>query len=549
MYPNPQYQRSEPTLSVDSGESYTGYYLFDDDVDKPIHMCCCCCYYKTIKDETMEEENNNWNSRNSTDEPMEEDNSNNNNNNHQKSPGMDDLAPTTVLACHWGRCCRNVFISWVLLGALVIFIFYVVLPIVLTSYMNTASITFQNVAMSDDHNQFMSSFSAHNSSLSMSATCRLEHLSIPVDVGIVVQTLNVYHKGIAVGHLVPEEKEITVYQSLGGNFSLPAQLQIHNMSAFHAFASDLLDHDHVQWDLVTEGAGASIRLRIPLSPLYYVHGSHSESYWDVYVPGVKFNKSVLMTGCNGFHNTSLELFTLDDEPNAKFLNQSGLNVHIAAKIYNPSFANVTNMGVVRFDMSFAPKGAVGEASVGHQELGYLLTDGPLSVAPGWNIMRASGRFIAEGQYADVLIQKFLAGEPNRLMAKAPPTGASSDPLFSQFVGGLSIETTLKGVTTGLVTQGVLLLTPSVIAQMLNPFRGKKPVIVPTTIQLTNPFGARLDITRVEMEVIINDTIVVGRAIQKNMNITVPRYVEGWYGWYGLYGWYLVIFGGTGGWWY
>ena len=71
---------------------------------------------------------------------------------------------------------------------------------------------------------------------------------------------------------------------------------------------------------------------------------------------------------------------------------------------------------------------------------------------------------------------------------------------------------------------MLLLTPSVIAQMLNPFRGKKPVIVPTTIQLTNPFGARLDITRVEMEVIINDTVVVGRAIQRNMNITVPRYV-------------------------
>ena len=48
-------------------------------------------------------------------------------------------------------------------------------------------------------------------------------------------------------------------------------------------------------------------------------------------------------------------------------------MHIAAKIYNPSFANVTNMGVVRFDMSFAPKRAVGEATVGHQELGYLST--------------------------------------------------------------------------------------------------------------------------------------------------------------------------------
>jgi len=59
------------------------------------------------------------------------------------------------------------------------------------------------------------------------------------------------------------------------------------------------------------------------------------------------------------------------------------------------------MGVVRFDLFFAPNEkerseATGSGS-GHTELGYLLTDGPLSVAPGWNILKASGRFIAQGK--------------------------------------------------------------------------------------------------------------------------------------------------------
>ena len=33
---------------------------------------------------------------------------------------------------------------------------------------------------------------------------------------------------------------------------------------------------------------------------------------------------------------------------------------------------------------------------------------------GWNLLRASGRFIAQGTKADELIQKFLAGESNLL---------------------------------------------------------------------------------------------------------------------------------------
>ena len=72
-------------------------------------------------------------------------------------------------------------------------------------------------------------------------------------------------------------------------------------------------------------------------------------------------------------------------------------------------------------------------------------------------MRASGRFVAQGPDADKLIQKFLAGESNVLRAVAPSVHASSDPLFSQFVGGLSLDTTLHGEKTGLIKQGVMLL--------------------------------------------------------------------------------------------
>jgi hypothetical protein len=159
------------------------------------------------------------------------------------------------------------------------------------------------------------------------------------------------------------------------------------------------------------------------------------------------------------------------------------------------------MGIVRFDMAYASTTHTTFDTNG-LSLGHLLTDGPLSVVPGkelfiffyfffifflfffcflsqisltfvdlviffnfhccttfsgWNLLRASGRFVAQGPDADKLIQKFLAGESNVLRAVAPSVHASSDPLFSQFVGGLSLDTTLHGEKTGLIKQGVMLL--------------------------------------------------------------------------------------------
>ena len=64
-------------------------------------------------------------------------------------------------------------------------------------------------------------------------------------------------------------------------------------------------------------------------------------------------------------------------------NISGLNVHIQATIYNPSFANVTDMGIVRFDMAYGSSSTF-DIDSGSLSLGHLFTDGPLSVVPGKN---------------------------------------------------------------------------------------------------------------------------------------------------------------------
>ena len=76
---------------------------------------------------------------------------------------------------------------------------------------------------------------------------------------------------------------------------------------------------------------------------------------------------------------------------------------------------------------------------------------------------------------------------------------------------------------------VMLLTAKALVEMLNPFRGNKPVVVPTTILLTNPFGAILKITKV----IINNTkipggdLMLGTANSNDLNFDIPRYASVW----------------------
>ena len=87
------------------------------------------------------------------------------------------------------------------------------------------------------------------------------------------------------------------------------------------------------------------------------------------------------------------------------------------------------------------------------------------------------------------------------------------------------------------TQVAMLLSEKLILEILNPFRGKKPIPVPTLIKIKNPFGATLNITSIHFSVIIktssknqlNQTrdVVVGTASHSNVNIVVPRYNSTW----------------------
>ena len=478
--------------------------------------------------------------------------------------------------CAWDICVRRLTGTLIVVSSLILLSFYVLLPLILTSYMNNINIKFNQLSMSDDittsttiDTSLWSSIqqqrrNPNNDTLEMYASCQMENIYLPVDIGIVVSSLNVYHHSILVGTLKPHSKEITVLSSNNGSFSLPASLKISNFTSFHNFANELLNKNNVSWFLTTDdgGRGASIRLHVPL---YFWN-----AYFNVYVPGVRFSKTVIMKGCNGFKNTTLEMFKLDDLPNNNTWAKNttkGLNVHVKVKIYNPSNANVTDMGIVRFDMTLKheqqqhqrkqlnlyPKistMAMNEMNnnnnnidnnkdnnLDETELGFLLTDGSLSVVPGWNTLHASGKLIGQGIYADQLIEHFLSGKNNVLHAEAPNTGASSDHLFSKFVGGLSLDTTLHGLQTGIINQGAMLLDAAVIAQILNPFRGKKPIHVPTLIEIKNPFGAILNITSIHFSVIIktssknqlNQTrdVVVGTASHSNVNIVVPRYNSTW----------------------
>ena len=218
-----------------------------------------------------------------------------------------------------------------------------------------------------------------------------------------------------------------------------------------------------------------------------------------------------MKGCKGFHNTTLEVFTLDDFPPCvpgTPPDAPGLNVHLHAKVFNPSAANVSHMGIVAFKMTYDPDMNVSVGvGVGNRQgtpsetvLGTIQSDDSLSVAPGWNQLVAHGRFTAQGKSADILIQRFLNGKDTLLSARAPDINASTDPLFSEFVGGLSISTMLHGPKQGLIKAGALLLTAELIAEILNPFRSKtKPISVPTQIELRNPFLAVMTISEVSFD--------------------------------------------------
>ena len=372
----------------------------------------------------------------------------------EQEPRINDT--TTKNKAHTSRCCCRVsklrcafvtlFSVFLLIGT-----YYLFMPMVVTHLLSMTNLSFSGVSMDDHrhrptHPSFtrrrlsqpplpLSSSTHHNSFLTLTAHCQIHGMALPFDIGIIAPYLNVYTEtNERLGHLVPLNSETTVYKKNNGSFSLLASLRIDNLTSFHQFAGHLLQDNAVAWRLKDDN-GISIRLQVPF------FGTHL----NLYVPSVHLNKTVVMKGCNAFKNTTLELFYLDDLPsNQTGGDKPGLNVHMTARVYNPSTANVTDMGRIHFDMFYSvPEGPTRNGSNGGNggnggqlnhpstlhpkeqriQLGYLETDESLSVAPGWNTLKGTGRFNAEGDLANVLIHNFMMGIPTVLAATAPMSNA------------------------------------------------------------------------------------------------------------------------------
>jgi hypothetical protein len=98
-------------------------------------------------------------------------------------------------------------------------------------------------------------------------------------------------------------------------------------------------------------------------------------------------------------------------------------------------------------------------------------------------------------------------------------------LFSEFVGGLSLDTKLAGTPKGLVHKGQWLLSEKLILEFLNPFR-TKPLAVPFVSELKNPFGSIVYIESSDFDVIY-ENVTVGTVHHENMKTIIPRNGSSW----------------------
>merc|ERR1719476_14936 len=118
---------------------------------------------------------------------------------------------------------------------------------------------------------------------------------------------------------------------------------------------------------------------------------------DFNIHNVRLDKTMAITGCSGFPNAKLEVFKLDDKP-SKYPG-NGLNIHARVRFWSASSANVTDMGIINFNV-------YSKNDPTRTRLGYLYTDESLTIGPGFNVIHATGRFIASGDVATSMIEKF-----------------------------------------------------------------------------------------------------------------------------------------------
>lgn len=430
------------------------------------------------------------------------------------APGDKSSVNLNKRFCRYSRLCciRAVLIVLVIiavLGIIALLLWQFAVPSFVSLYLKSTEIDFGYVSLTDN----LPDGTKSSDSLEMYAKASAA-TTFPFDIGLLIHTLEVRPGGPGIqpliGKMHPKE-ELVLYRQNNGRFSLPATLKIANFTYFQQFASDLLLSDSAALRLTTPSNGGRVRLHMPFMP-------RNGWYIDFNIHNVRLDKTMTLTGCSGFPSANLEVFKLDDKP-SKF-KENGLNIHSRVRFWSDSSANVTDMGIVHFNV-YAKEDPT------RTRLGFLYTDSSLTIGPGWNVIHASGRFIASGIVATTLIEKYLSGQPTAMVAESPQVNASSDPLFSQFVSGLALSITLQGTPSSLITDAVMLMTVANIFKVLHALGEKNPEPIALQVQarLENPFGAHLTILDLQVGVTYKGELV-GRG-NTDKHISLGPYDDDW----------------------
>jgi hypothetical protein len=308
--------------------------------------------------------------------------------------------------------------------------------------------------------------------------------SLPANAELKTSELKVSYRGMHLGTIVPTQPLDTTVKS---EVTFNSSMQVETTIGFHKLGQELVQKDNITWHLTS---WATVFL-----PIF-------SSTYKFPIPFVYITKDVTIKGMSGLTSMHLELFDLEDVPGPK----KDVKMHIKMVLVNPSAIGVNNLGIVHFNVffqgSFVTK---------------LKTDGPMELKQGPNLLVSNGLFEPSSvDKVQDLITDFITGSKCTIDVVAPMSNASNVPLFSQFLGGMTLHAHITGIPSGVLVAGLMDWDPlTTIADLIK--YGK--LDIDSQIRLYNPFKALVTITAVKFKVYYDD-IEIGSAFSNTLHVPV-----------------------------
>ena len=308
--------------------------------------------------------------------------------------------------------------------------------------------------------------------------------SLPANAELKTSALKVSYRGMHLGTIVPNQPLDTTVKS---EVTFNSSMQVESTTGFHKLGQELVQKDNITWHL-TSWATVSL-------PIF------SSSY-KFPIPFVYITKDVTIKGMSGLTSMHLELFDLEDVPGP----EKDVKMHIKMVLVNPSAIGVNDLGIVHFNVFFRDSFVT-----------KLKTDGQMKLEQGPNLLISNGLFKPTNvNKVQDLITDFITGSKCTIDVIAPMSNASNVPLFSHFLGGMTLHAHITGIPSGVLVAGLMDWDPlTTIADLLKYGR----IDIDSQIRLYNPFKALVTITAVKFKVYYDD-IEIGSAFSNTLHVPV-----------------------------